>query len=102
MLIKKFKNGNLNLKLEKSDIFYYSNNEWIEGIDIDKIYNDEITMQDLYFNSINGYMYLVDYSKNVMYDFSDCNINILFYLRDGLIDGYSANVIWKLYPYLLI
>lgn len=90
MIIKKFKNGNINLKLEKSDYFYYGDKN---GLNIDKIY-DVLTMDDLYFNQINGYMYLVDFNKSLMYDFSDCYINILEYLKSLLVDNKTV----KLFP----
>ena len=104
MLIKKFNNGNINMKLEKSDLFYHGKNNTcnnkefnINNIDIDSIYNDEITMDDLYFNQINGYMYLVDYNTNNIYDFSNCYNNILLDLKSMLVDSYNKNESLKLY-----
>ena len=104
MIIKKFKSGTLNLKLEKSDFFYYGTRNPHEShlqninINIDNLYDGEITMNDLCFNSINGYMYLMDYNKGLMYDFSSCYINILLYIKELLLNGYKNNQIIKLYP----
>ena len=70
--VKKFKNGNVRI--------YSDNGEYYKGID--DLYNHEITMNDLYFNQINGYMYLIDFNTNNVYDFSQCYINILEYLEN--------------------
>ena len=86
--IVKFKNGNI--KIYMYDTFFYN--------DIDLYYNHEITMNDLYFNQINGYMYLVDYNTQTVYEYmqlggqkkhntiySLCNVqNPLKELIDGL------------------
>ena len=109
MKLKKFKNGVINMKLEKSDKFYYNSNynslsydetikKNIDIIDIDMIYNDVLSMNDLSFNQINGYMYLIDFNTNNIYDFSNCYINILMYLKNVLIDFYNKNQTLKLYP----
>ena len=105
MNIKKFKNGSINLSLESSDKFYYSKyntsydtsvKDSMECIDIDSIY-EVMTMDDLYFNQVNGYMYLIDYNTQRAYDFSDCYINILLYLKELLINSYNDNKVLKLY-----
>lgn len=57
-MIKKFKNGNIILELNKGWL-------WDESF-----YHDEMFMSDLYFNQINGYMYLVDTNTQNVYDFS--------------------------------
>ena len=67
MIIKKFKNGNINIRMEASDDFYYERN-W------DKLYNNE--MSDLYFNRINDYEYLIDWNTGMVYDMT----NLLGYL----------------------
>lgn len=81
MCIKKFKNGNINMTFE--------------GDDIDAFYNDEMFWDDLYFENIEGYMYLIDYNTQNVYDFSDCYMNILDYLKDELL---KQNNKLKLYP----
>lgn len=82
-MIKKFKNGNINIKRSLNNCQT-----------IDDFYNNELTMCDLYFNQINGYMYLIDFNTNKIYDFSNCYINILKYLETLLESG----KILKLYP----
>jgi len=91
MKIKKFKNGNVNLKLEKSDFFYYDDTE--NKIDIDKLYNNEITMEDLYFNQVNGYMYLIDYNKRLIYEYGNGYNNILITLRNELLENNTIKLI---------
>ena len=80
--ITKFSNGNINLKADTKN--------WIN---IDSFYND-MTNNDLYFNQINGYMYLVDNNTQLVYDFSNCYINILSHLQNMLTGGKTV----KLYP----
>jgi hypothetical protein len=80
-MIKKFKNGNVLLKLD---------GQWDESF-----YHNDMFWNDLYFNQINGYMYLVDYNTQRMYDFSDCYMNILDYLKDELA---KKNNQMRLYP----
>lgn len=79
--IVKYKNGN---------IVIYPYSDYHKDIDS---YYDDITMHDLYFNQINGYMYLVDFNTGNVYDFSQCYINILQYLDNELSNGKI-----KLYP----
>ena len=98
MKIKKFNNGSINLKLEKSDFFNYNDGIEVDALlDIDALYNNELTMDDLCFNQINDYMYLVDFNTSHVYDFSQCYINILKYLAMELIEGYKMNTYLKLY-----
>lgn len=79
--IKKFKNGNININISGYD-------------DIDNFYNEVITMNDLYFQQVNGYMYLFDFNTCNAYDFSDCYINILLFLKEKLDNKKTL----KLYP----
>lgn len=96
MIINKFKNGNINLKLESSDFFYYQLGT-TDTIDIDMIYNNELTMNDLYFNQINGYQYLVDFNTNKVYEISNGYINVLIELKEMLLANYASNNTLKLY-----
>lgn len=94
-MIKKFKNGKIKInKIKKNDNYYRDN---IGDIMIDQFYNNEITMCDLYFNQINGYMYLVDFNTQYVYDLRDINYyhhkNILIHLKELL----ESNNIY-LYP----
>jgi hypothetical protein len=89
--IQKFSNGNINLK---ADVKEFTN--------IDAFY-ESMTNNDLYFNQINGYMYLVDFNTSHVYDFSDCYINILAHLENLLYQGYDFKTnpktkTLKLYP----
>ena len=85
--IKKFKNGNINIKLDLSnDSCYLENGK----VDIDKFYYNELNMNDLYFNQINGGSYLVDFNTNLVYDFTICEygwIPELRHLENELIEG---------------
>ena len=96
MKIRKFNNGNINMSLEKSDFFYYQQGT-TDSIDIDAIYNNEITMDDLYFNQINGYSYLVDFNTSCVYDISNQYINVLIELKQLLLTSYNENMVLKLY-----
>jgi len=92
-LIKKRKNGNITIKSP-----YYENknsvNHALYTHNIDTFYNNEITMSDLYFNQINGYMYLTDYNTSCVYDFSNCYVNILSHFDNLLLTTKKL----KLYP----
>lgn len=64
-MIKKFKNGKIVLDI-REDLktgYYESNIQSVEGF-----YHDEMTMQDLYVNQINGYQYIVDWNTQRLYD----------------------------------
>ena len=65
-MVKKFKNGNVRIFSPYFMRDYYSV-DCLRG-NIDRLYNEFITMQDLYFNQINGYMYLVDFNRGRVYD----------------------------------
>ena len=64
-MIKKFKNGNIVLDV-REDIkkgYYEKNIESIENF-----YHNDMCMEDLYINQINGYLYIVDYNTGLVYD----------------------------------
>ena len=64
-MIKKFKNGNIVLDV-RDDIkngYYEKNIESIENF-----YHNDMCMEDLYINQINGYLYIVDYNTGLVYD----------------------------------
>ena len=73
--VTKFKNGKMVL---------YPNKEY----DIDTYYNDTMFWRDLYFNQINGYMYLTDYNQSNIYDMQNYGyyptMNILQWLESKL------------------
>lgn len=77
-MIKKFKNGKLVLRVEKGDF-----NE--DGTVNENFYHDEMFMSDLYINQINGYHYLVDFNKSLVYDLGSYLMqNPLKYILEGL------------------
>lgn len=92
-MLKEFKNGNLVIDIRKDIKEGYYNKEDAQWID--EFYNQELTMSDYYFNQINGYMYLVNYRTNRVYDFSNCYINILDDLKLELKEN---NYTLKLFP----
>ena len=60
-MIKKFKNGKILLSVIKSDF---------DGLEVsENFYHDEMFFSDLYLNQINGYMYLVDFNKSLVYEY---------------------------------
>lgn len=64
-MIKKFKNGKIVLDI-REDLrteYYEKNIQSVEGF-----YHNEMFMQDLYINQINGYQYIVDWSTQRLYD----------------------------------
>ena len=86
MEIKKFKNGKIKMQLEKSDFYYYNDDK--SGINIDEVYDREITMNDLYIQQINGYQYLVDFNTNKVYELGSYLLqNPLKYICDELLQG---------------
>ena len=89
-MIKKFKNGKILLSVTKSDF---------DGLQVNEnFYHDEMFFSDLYLNQINGYMYIVNYNQQLVYEYiqlggqkkhntiySLCNVqNALKEIIDGL------------------
>ena len=73
-MIKKFKNGNIVLDV-REDIkkgYYEKNIESIENF-----YHNNMCMEDLYINQINGYLYIVDYNTGLVYDLPKGYLNFL-------------------------
>jgi len=64
-MIKKFKNGNVTI----TSPYFSPKNRNLYTDEIDSFYDNEIVMNDLYLNKINGYMYLVDFNKGYVLDF---------------------------------
>jgi hypothetical protein len=82
MIIKKFKNGKLLLKTQKEDF----NNT--ENLIDDGIYHDDMFMQDLSINQINGYQYITDFNTNRVYELGSYLMqNPLKYLLDELTEN---------------
>ena len=77
-MIKKFRNGKLVLRVEKDDL-----NE--DGTAGETFYHNEMFMSDLYINQINGYQYLVDWDKSLVYELGSYLVqNPLKWLLDEL------------------
>jgi hypothetical protein len=89
-MIKKFKNGKILLQVKSIDF---------DGLQVsESFYHDDMFFSDLSLNQINGYMYLVDYNTQLVYEYiqlgglqsynpiySICNVqNALKEIIDGL------------------
>ena len=59
-MIKKFKNGKILLKPDKSD--------FTNGVLDENFYHDEMFFSDLSINQINGYQYITDYNQSRVYE----------------------------------
>ena len=83
-MIKKFKNGNINLNI-KEDLKngYYDHNN-IENF----IYN-EMFFKDLYINVIGGYLYVLDTSNDNLYEFGFITIDDFL---NELLKGYTIKL----------
>ena len=64
-MIKKFKNGNIVLDV-REDIKNGYYEKTIESIE--NFYHNDMCMEDLYINQINGYLYIVDFNTGLVYD----------------------------------
>ena len=64
-MIKKFKNGNIVLDI-RDDIKSGYYEKTIDSIE--NFYHNDMCMEDLYINQINGYLYIVDYNTGLVYD----------------------------------
>ena len=73
-MIKKFKNGNIVLDI-REDIKKGYYEKTIEGIE--NFYHNEMYIEDLYVNQINGYLYIVDFNKRLVYDLPRGYLNFL-------------------------
>ena len=73
-MIKKFKNGNIVLDI-REDIKKGYYEKTIDGIE--KFCHNEMYMEDLYVNQINGYLYIVDFNKRLVYDLPRGYLNFL-------------------------
>ena len=64
-MIKKFKNGNIVLDI-RDDIKNGYYEKTIESLE--NFYYNDMIMENLYINQINGYLYIVDYNTGLVYD----------------------------------
>lgn len=93
MIIKKFSNGNINMRLEKCDVENRMVNE--------NIYHDDMFMSDLYIEQgDDGYSYILDHNKQLVYYLGSYMVqNPLKWLLDTLQDAYNNSKTVKIYPY---
>jgi hypothetical protein len=97
MHIKKFKKGTINLKLDKEEL---KNPDGIETI----IYNDDVFWNDLYFypSEVDGWLYIYDSNKGLVYPASDYGFDTLRELQDGSLvklRGVPNNQEWEEYEW---
>ena len=83
-MIKKFKNGNINLCI-KEDLKngYYDHNN------IEKFIYNEMFMEDLYIETINGHLCIFDANKFNFYSFDFNSINEFL---NELLKGYTIKL----------
>lgn len=70
-MIKKYKNGKIYLDIKddlKSGYYQVGNGHEKDMKELERFYHDEMFMNDLSINQINGYLYIVDYNTNLVYD----------------------------------
>ena len=73
-MIKKFKNGNIVLDVRK-DIKSGYYEKTIDSIE--NFCHNDMCMEDLYINQINGCLYIVDFNKRLVYDLPKGYLNFL-------------------------
>lgn len=80
-MIKKFKNGKIKLSAPLKNDAYL----WEGGKLQEEYYFDVMFMSDLSFNEINGYIYIVDFNTQLVYELESQNIqNPLKWLLDSI------------------
>ena len=71
MSIKKFNNGNVHLTI-KEDVrsgYYQVGNGYKNDMkELEKFIHNEMYINDLYINQINGYLYIIDYNTSLAYN----------------------------------
>ena len=83
-MIKKFKNGNINLCIKEDIKNSYYNSDNVEGF----IHN-EMFLKDLYINIIGGYLYVLDMSSNNLYELGFITIDVFL---SELLKGYTIKL----------
>ena len=83
-MIKKFKNGNINLCI-KEDLKngYYDHNN------IENFIHDEMFLEGLYINVIGGYLYVLDTSNYNLYELGFITIDVFL---SELLKGYTIKL----------
>lgn len=91
--IKKFKNGKLAFRVDKN----YSITK--DGELDENYYHDGMFMNDLSLNQINGYIYLVDFNTQTVYEIGSYLVqNPLKYLLDTILEHHKAGKVFYLHP----
>ena len=83
-MIKKFKNGNINLSIKEDLKNDYYNHNNVEGF-----IHGEMFMEDLYINIIGGYLYILDTSNYNLYALDFMTINEFL---NELLKGYTIKL----------
>ena len=83
-MIKKFKNGNINLCIKEDIKNSYYNSDNVEGF----IHN-EMFLEDLYINIIGGYLYVLDTSNYNLYELGFITIDVFL---SELLKGYTIKL----------
>ena len=83
-MIKKFKNGNINLSIKEDLKSGYYNCDNVESF-----IHDEMWINDLYINTIGGYLYILDTNKFYLYSFDYITINDFL---SELLKGYTIKL----------
>lgn len=93
MYIKKLKNGKLKLSVPWDDFYYRDGNG---NVIVDYYFDEMELINNLYIDTIEGYFYIIDYSRGIIYDYYNSCLchNPLKVLLDDLAD----NGIIYLYP----
>ena len=84
-MIKKFKNGNINLCI-KEDL---KNGYYNIHHKVDNFIHNEMFLEDLYINVIGGYLYVLDTSNNNLYELGFITINAFL---NELLKGYTIKL----------
>lgn len=83
-MIKKFKNGNINLCI-KEDI----KNSYYNSDNIEHFIHDEMFLDGLYINIIGGYLYVLDTSNYNLYELGFITIDVFL---SELLKGYTIKL----------
>lgn len=70
-MIKKFKNGKIYMDIKedlKSGFYEVGNGHEKDMEELEKFYHDEMFINDLSINQINGCLYIVDFNTQLVYD----------------------------------
>ena len=83
-MIKKFKNGNINLNI-KEDL----KNGYYDINNVENFIHGEMWINDLYIEIIGGYLYILDMSNNNLYEFGFITIDDFL---KKLLKGYTIKL----------